>query len=53
LKILKNSKVYKYCLLNLVVEIVKKEHITDDQKDSIISKIDLLKKSEPIIELES
>lgn len=37
--------------MNLVVEIIRKELITDDEKDSIISKIELLKNSEPIIEI--
>jgi|7_EtaG_2_1085326.scaffolds.fasta_scaffold126658_2 NAD/NADP transhydrogenase alpha subunit len=50
--IIKSSKVYRNCLLNLVKDIVNKEPLDEYQKDSIISKIDLIIKQEPIIELE-
>jgi|TARA_R100000030_G_scaffold19563_1_gene13828 hypothetical protein len=50
--IVKSPKIYRYALLNVVKDIINKEPLDDMQKDSLISKIELLQQSEPIIELE-
>ena len=50
--IVKSPKIYRYALLNVVKDIINKEPLDDMQKDNLISKIELLQQSEPIIELE-
>ena len=50
--IVKSPKIYRYTLLNVVKDIINKEPLDEMQKDSLISKIELLQQSEPIIELE-
>ena len=50
--IVKSQKVYRNSLLNLVKGIINKEPLNNVQKDSLLSKIDLLNKKEPCIKLE-
>ena len=50
--IVKSPKIYRNALLNVVKDIVNKEPLDEMQKDSLISKIELLQQNEPIIELE-
>ena len=50
--IVKSPKIYQYTLLNIVKDIINKEPLDEMQKDSIISKLELLQKNEPIGELE-
>jgi len=50
--IVKSPKIYRYALLNVVKDIINKEPLDEMQKDSLISKIELLQQNEPIIELE-
>jgi len=52
-RVVKNPKVFRNALLNLVLDIIRKEELSEEQKCSLISKIELIKNCEPIIELES